>query len=189
MLPPCARVPLAVLALAACGPVASPAREVYPMADAPPPPPSERCYRHRFELRGKPFEYQLRLALDPPAGQVTSRVDEHGGNGDATWTTVMRIDGARFTAVEVGPEGEARGEGMLRGTPWAWSGWQTVLHRADGFDEHADFAFTDDALTVATETRAADGAVASTGQRRYREVACATLTDAPIETLYPKPAP
>ena len=181
---------VASLALAGCHPAASsPDRATYSFADEAPPQPSERCFRERYAVRGQTYELRLRLALDPPARRVVSRVDERGGTHDAAWTTELAVAGASFTSIERGPEGEARGEGTLLGPAWAWTGWQAVTHRADGFDEHTAARFTDDALTITSELRGPDGAVASTGEHRYAEVACATLGAEPIETLYPKPRP
>ncbi len=171
--------------LAGCGP-GDATRETLPLADAPPPAASERCFRERFVVRGKPFEMQLRVRVEPAARRIVRLVVEHGGNGDATWLTEMNVAGTTFTSLERGPEGEARGEGTLKGADWEWTGWTSVTRRAEGFAEHDDASLTADGLAIASETRAADGQVAATGKRAYLAVSCVTLGDEPIETLYPK---
>lgn len=171
--------------LAGCGPGES-ARETLPLADAPPPAASERCFQERFVVRGKPFEMHLRVRVDPAARRIVRLVTERGANGDATWVTEMNVAGSTFTSIERGPEGEARGEGSLKGADWEWTGWTSVTHRAEGFADHDDASLTAGGLAIASETRAADGQVASTGKRAYLAVSCVTLGDQPIETLYPK---
>lgn len=154
-----------------------------------PTTPSERCYQERLEVGGKPVELHMRLRFDPEVGQVTMRVIEKGASADATRTTVMVPDGERFTSIEHGPKGEVRGQGTLIGMPWAWTSWTTDSRRVDGLDEHALTAVTDQWLTIESETRGDGGRVAATDQRRYLAVACMTLGDEPIKTLYPKPKP
>lgn len=177
-------------ALAGCGPKGDGIRPwpTLPPDDAPataagPPPAHESCYRERFEVRGNQFEMRLHLLVEPAAGRITRRVTERGANGDGRWTTVMTVNGERFTSVEDGTDGPAIGEGTLTGPAWSWSGWQSVTHRAAGFDDHEQAAVVVGGLTIATETRGPDGQVASTGQHRYLTVACATLDDEPILKL------
>ena len=177
---------VAVLALVVPACDREAARPVFPLADEPLPPASERCYRERFEVRGKPFELRLRVRTEPAAGRITRVVTELGANGPATWTTVMTVDSERFTSVERGPEGEAAGEGTLTGPRWAWTTWRAVTQRPDGFAEHAELTFSKDAVVIVAETRGSDGAVASTSTHRYLEAACLTFGDDPIESLDPK---
>ena len=157
------------------------------LGDAP-AEPSERCFQERSEVGTKAIERRMRLLFDPEATQVTMRVTEKGATGDETWTTVMVPAGEHFTSVERGPKGEVRGQGTLIGTPWQWTSWTTDSRRIDGLDEHALTAVTDQWLTIESETRGDGGRVAATGHRRYFAVACMTLGDEPIKTLYPKPA-
>ncbi|HVV82150.1 MAG TPA: hypothetical protein VHE35_03695 [Kofleriaceae bacterium] len=182
-------VAAAAAALGGCHPASqAPAgRETFVIPPDPAPPPSEHCFRERFQAQGRPFELLLSLRADPPTSTIISQLTEHGANGDATWSTVMTVDGDRFASVEHGPEGDAHGEGTLVGPAWAWTGWTSVTHRPEGFDEHADARFTSTGLDVTTDTRGPDGAVASTGKHHYLAVACLTLGDQPIESLEPKP--
>ena len=90
-----------------------------------------------------------------------------------------------FWSEKGGEDGSAQGEGTLIGAAWSWSGWQSVTHRPDGFEEHDQAQVVDAGLTIDTETRGPDGEVASTGHRQYLTVACATLDDEPILKLHP----
>lgn len=155
-----------------------------PVAEGP-PPPHETCFRERFVIRGKEFEMRLHVLVEPAAARITRVVTERGGNGDARWTTVMAVAGDHFTSVEDGNDGPATGAGTLTGPAWSWTGWRSVTHRALGFDDHDTATVVGAELTIDTETRGPDGEVASTGQRHYLAVACATLDAEPILKLDP----
>jgi hypothetical protein len=165
------------------------ARPVYPLGDEPLPAASERCFRERFEVDGRSREMRLRLRMEPEAGRIVQHVAEHGGPSVVTWRTVMDVESERFTSVETGPEGEARGEGTLTGRRWAWSAWTGVTQRAGGVADQVAVSFPRDGMIVEVERRGPDGAVASTSRRRYVAIACVTFGAAPIEALEPARPP
>src|SRR5262245_33817517 len=96
----------------------------------PDPPPEARghCFSQRLTADGRDVVLRLWLRTDPAGGTINSVATRHGDAGDVVWSTAMTVDGDRYTAVERGPEGELRGEGTLVGPPWAWTGWNGVLH-------------------------------------------------------------
>ena len=177
---------LAVLACVAhAGCRREPERLVYQLGDEPLPAASERCFRERFLVSGRSFETHLRLRIEPAEARITRVVTELGGDVEARASTVMTVAGSRFTSIETGAGGEARGEGTVSGPWWPWTGWKGVTHHADGVEEHDLLTISADAVTIASETRGAGGEISAHRARRFVEVACATMTDAPIESLEP----
>jgi hypothetical protein len=180
-------------AIAACGPASSgsSSRAVYPLGDEPVPPASERCFRDRLTVEGGVVagDFTVRLAVDPPASRLAVVLRERSAR-DALWSLALSIDGARFTALERGPDGDAQGAGTLVGPRWQWHHWSGAVHHADGIDETLEIVVDDrtHSFSIAREKHRADGTLVSSDPAwRFAEVACATLGDDPIETLYPKP--
>ena len=153
----------------------------YPLGDVPLPPPSERCFVDRYQAYGRSVEVQVRLRLEPQASRIVWTVDD--GSGGRRRTTVMTVDGNRFSAAEEGPGGEARGEGTLHGSEWAWWGWEGTTRRA-GREERVRVHLSGEAMTVESEDRTDAGAPVVSRQE-LTAVACAAMGARPMETLYP----
>lgn len=151
----------------------------YPLADAPLPPPNERCFVDRYEAFGRKVVVQVRLRSEPAASRIVWTVDD--GSAGRRRTTVMTVDGNRYSSAEQGPAGDARGEGTLHGREWAWWGWEGVARRA-GREERVRVHLSDEVMTVESEDRS--GGAPAVSRQELTAVACATMGAQPMETLY-----